>query len=179
MVVLPQPEGPMKETNSPSAIRRLTSESASTLPSAVSKVREICCASTPSGRGACSTAPEADEEAETAFPGRGFGSGSLTIDILDFCNAMPRIVAKAPSGGSLNVLARRDNNEQGGSRNFVQSRRRIKRGAFGLSLVGGGCFSYRRRQNDRRAFSRPLSRMPYWTPGNRRRQPVPRRLNGQ
>src|SRR5882757_10172416 len=46
MVVLPQPEGPMKETNSPSAICRLTFDSASTLPSAVSKVRETSRTST-------------------------------------------------------------------------------------------------------------------------------------
>ena len=40
IVVLPQPEGPMKETNSPSAICRPTFDSASTLPSAVSNVSE-------------------------------------------------------------------------------------------------------------------------------------------
>src|SRR5580704_10178655 len=40
MVVLPQPEGPMKETNSPSATCKDTFDSASTLPSDVSKVSE-------------------------------------------------------------------------------------------------------------------------------------------
>src|SRR5262245_43234817 len=38
-VVLPQPEGPMSETKSPSFTVRLTSESAKTGPSAVAKVR--------------------------------------------------------------------------------------------------------------------------------------------
>src|SRR5438874_8517718 len=38
-VVLPQPDGPMSETKSPSFTVRLTSESAKTGPSAVSKVR--------------------------------------------------------------------------------------------------------------------------------------------
>src|SRR5688572_19481274 len=38
-VVLPQPEGPMKETNSPLAISRLTSVRATTSPSRVEKVR--------------------------------------------------------------------------------------------------------------------------------------------
>jgi hypothetical protein len=37
----------------------------------------------------------------------------LTIDILAYCNAMPRSVAKAESGGAPNILARRENNEQG------------------------------------------------------------------
>jgi hypothetical protein len=35
------------------------------------------------------------------------------IDILAFCNGMPRSVAKAEIRGALNVLARRENNEQG------------------------------------------------------------------
>src|ERR1700722_4272380 len=48
IVVLPQPEGPMKETNSPSAICRLTSDNASTLPSAVSNVSETLRTSPPS-----------------------------------------------------------------------------------------------------------------------------------
>src|SRR5688572_10660248 len=38
-VVLPQPEGPMKETNSPLLISRLTSVRATTSPSRVEKVR--------------------------------------------------------------------------------------------------------------------------------------------
>ena len=46
MVVLPQPEGPMKETNSPSATCRLTLDKASTLPSAVSNVSETLRTST-------------------------------------------------------------------------------------------------------------------------------------
>src|ERR1700676_50378 len=46
IVVLPQPEGPMKETNSPSAISRLTFASASTLPSDVSNVSETLRTST-------------------------------------------------------------------------------------------------------------------------------------
>src|SRR5579872_5274681 len=48
IVVLPQPDGPIKETNSPSATCRSTLESASTWPSAVSKVSEIAFASTTS-----------------------------------------------------------------------------------------------------------------------------------
>src|ERR1700761_6174577 len=48
IVVLPQPEGPMKDTNSPSATARSTCDSASTRPSAVSKVSEISFASTTS-----------------------------------------------------------------------------------------------------------------------------------
>ena len=39
-VVLPQPDGPMKETNSPRLILRLTLLSACTGPSAVSKLSE-------------------------------------------------------------------------------------------------------------------------------------------
>ena len=39
-VVLPQPEGPMKETNSPASIARSTSDSACTGPSAVSNTRD-------------------------------------------------------------------------------------------------------------------------------------------
>ena len=38
-VVLPQPDGPMNETNSPFSISRLTSDSATTSPSPVEKVR--------------------------------------------------------------------------------------------------------------------------------------------
>src|SRR5271166_5111714 len=49
-VVFPHPEGPMKETNSPSAIGKFTLESASTLPSAVSKVSETSRTSTANGR---------------------------------------------------------------------------------------------------------------------------------
>src|SRR3954470_24138745 len=45
-VVLPQPDGPMKETNSPCPISRLTSLSATTSPSLVWKVRPRCCAET-------------------------------------------------------------------------------------------------------------------------------------
>jgi hypothetical protein len=55
----------------------------------------------------------ADEEAEAISPERGLDFGSLTIDILAFGNAMPRSVAKVESGGAPNVLARRQNNEQG------------------------------------------------------------------
>src|SRR5580698_4179246 len=46
IVVLPQPDGPMKETNSPLAICKLTFDSASTLPSAVSNVSETLLTST-------------------------------------------------------------------------------------------------------------------------------------
>src|SRR6266567_8480636 len=46
IVVLPQPDGPIKETNSPSAICRLTLDSASTRPSAVSNVSEMSLIST-------------------------------------------------------------------------------------------------------------------------------------
>jgi len=45
-VVLPQPEGPMNETNSPLWISRLTSLSALTGPSLVAKVRLSPCAET-------------------------------------------------------------------------------------------------------------------------------------
>jgi hypothetical protein len=83
------------------------------LPSAVSNVSEMCFASTTSRRGWRSVTLAAGDEAEAASPGRGLDSGSLTIDILAFCNAMPRSVAKAESGGAPNVLARRENNEQG------------------------------------------------------------------
>src|ERR1700749_4976410 len=48
-VVLPQPEGPMNETNSPGATARSTPASAWTSPSAVSKVRETPRASTGGG----------------------------------------------------------------------------------------------------------------------------------
>src|SRR5271156_1067367 len=52
-VVLPQPDGPMKETNSPAAICRSILDSASTWPSDVSKVRDTPFASTASaGRSA-------------------------------------------------------------------------------------------------------------------------------
>src|SRR5262249_58261 len=57
-VVLPQPDGPMKETNSPAAIARSTLLSASTLPSAVSKVSD-----TPRA----STASAADAEGASTF----------------------------------------------------------------------------------------------------------------
>src|SRR4029077_9121647 len=46
IVVLPQPEGPMKETNSPSATCKLTLENASICPSAGSKVSETLRTST-------------------------------------------------------------------------------------------------------------------------------------
>src|SRR5262249_10622473 len=45
-VVLPQPEGPMKETNSPFSMVRFTSERAWTGPSPVAKVRLRCSAET-------------------------------------------------------------------------------------------------------------------------------------
>src|SRR5665213_475433 len=45
-VVLPQPDGPMNETNSPLLISSVTSESALTGPSLVVKVRESPCAET-------------------------------------------------------------------------------------------------------------------------------------
>ena len=52
-VVLPQPDGPMNETNSPAAICRSTLASASTAPSAVAKVSDTPFASTASaGRSA-------------------------------------------------------------------------------------------------------------------------------
>src|SRR5580693_9730595 len=50
-VVLPQPDGPMKETKSPSAISRSTFDSASTSPSAVWKVSEMPWALTASAAG--------------------------------------------------------------------------------------------------------------------------------
>src|SRR5580692_2756 len=48
IMVLPQPHGRMKETNSPSATSKLTSDKASTGPSAVSNLSEIAFASTTS-----------------------------------------------------------------------------------------------------------------------------------
>src|SRR5262245_24679557 len=48
-VVLPQPEGPINETNSPGATARSTPASAWTSPSAVSKVRQTPRASTAGG----------------------------------------------------------------------------------------------------------------------------------
>ena len=45
-VVLPQPDGPMNETNSPLLISSVTSESALTGPSLVAKVRPSPCAET-------------------------------------------------------------------------------------------------------------------------------------
>src|ERR1700761_8251458 len=60
MVVLPQPDGPMKDTNSPSATARSTCDSASTRPSAVSKVSEISFASTTSRFG-CGSSDRAGE----------------------------------------------------------------------------------------------------------------------
>src|SRR5580704_8735216 len=50
-VVLPQPDGPMKETKSPSAISRSTFDSASTSPSAVWKVSDMPRALTASAPG--------------------------------------------------------------------------------------------------------------------------------
>src|SRR5688572_31440782 len=44
-VVLPHPDGPMKDTNSPSSTDKLTFERAKTGPSAVVKVKDRFCAS--------------------------------------------------------------------------------------------------------------------------------------
>src|SRR5437588_7089568 len=94
IVVLPQPDGPMKETNSPSAICRLTLESASTRPSAVSKVREMFCASTTSlrgeGLGAIANAESTVAGDDGSSSGRSLTVGSLTIDMLGLGDAMRR-----------------------------------------------------------------------------------------
>src|SRR5229473_5425402 len=86
IVVLPQPDGPIKETNSRSAICRLTLERASTRPSAVSKVSEMLCASTTSrpgeGAGAGEGAEVTGEKDDTFSSGRCLIVGSLTIDML-------------------------------------------------------------------------------------------------
>jgi hypothetical protein len=57
--------------------------------------------------------PEPDEKGETASQGWEIGFGPPMIDILAFCNGMPRSVAKAEIGGAPNVSARRENNERG------------------------------------------------------------------
>src|SRR5437588_6229338 len=94
IVVLPQPDGPMNETNSPSAICRLTLESASTFPSAVSKVREISCASTTSllgeGSGAIVNAESTVAGDDGSSSGRSLTVGSLAIDMLDIRDAIWR-----------------------------------------------------------------------------------------
>src|SRR5438445_13649118 len=92
IVVLPQPDGPMKETNSPSVICRLTFESASTRPSAVSKLRDISCASTTSLLGEASGAIVNAESTvagdDGSSPGRSLTAGALTIDMLGFGDAI-------------------------------------------------------------------------------------------
>src|ERR1700747_3086513 len=94
IVVLPQPEGPMKETKSPSATCRLTLESASTRPSAVSKVREIFWAST------TRRLVEARSEALTELapdvvrPGGGDAFLSPTIEIFDLAVAITGVCQK-------------------------------------------------------------------------------------
>src|ERR1700737_1823334 len=92
IVVLPQPDGPIKETNSPSAICRLTSESASTRPSAVSNVSEMFCASTTSrtdeGSGEGEEVELTGERGDTLSSGRCLIVGSLTIDMLGLRDAM-------------------------------------------------------------------------------------------
>src|ERR1700761_902757 len=93
MVVLPQPDGPMKDTNSPSATARSTCDSASTRPSAVSKVSEISLASTTSrfgcgsidgddsdgaGEGANLTDVREDEVCRTGFVAGSLLPGTLS-----------------------------------------------------------------------------------------------------
>src|SRR5258708_18045763 len=84
IVVLPHPDGPIKDTNSPSATCRLTLESASTRPSAVSNVSEMFCASTTKrpGEDAGEGAEVAGEKDDTCSSGRCLIVGSLTIDML-------------------------------------------------------------------------------------------------
>src|SRR5258708_39767602 len=84
IVVLPHPDGPIKDTNSRSAICRLTLESASTRPSAVSKVSEMFCASTTRrpGAEAGEGAEVTGEKDDTFSSGRCLIVGSLTIDML-------------------------------------------------------------------------------------------------
>jgi hypothetical protein len=77
-VVLPQPDGPISETNSPSATRRLTFDKAKTGPSAVSKVKERSCASiTAAAKAADASRRRLDED---------FGlSGSSPLFLFLFC----------------------------------------------------------------------------------------------
>src|SRR6266567_2346532 len=100
IVVLPHPDGPIKDTNSPSATCRLTSESASTRPSAVSKVSEIFWASTTSrfeaASGKDSDTDLTGERGDTKSSRRCLIVGSWTIDMLGLGDAMPGVWQKPP-----------------------------------------------------------------------------------
>src|ERR1700722_17315997 len=92
IVVLPQPDGPMKETNSPSAICRSTLDKASTRPSAVSNVSEIAFASTTSRLDAGSVDITSilltDAGRDIHSLGERASSGSLATEILCFGDAI-------------------------------------------------------------------------------------------
>src|ERR1700730_18420637 len=94
-VVFPQPDGPMKETNSPSAICKFTREIASTLPSAVSKVSETSRTSTANGR------PAAD------FFGSATALSGLCIGLTTWKSPRERADARAPlSSGCIRYRGR-------------------------------------------------------------------------
>src|SRR3569832_471334 len=95
IVVLPQPDGPMKETNSPSATWRSTLDKASTRPSAVSNVSEIAFASTTSrldaGADDITSTLLTDDGRNGRSPGGGAVCGSLTTEMLGFGDAISEV----------------------------------------------------------------------------------------